>query len=77
MIVQAIILNPWVGILYPGEKIEGQLENLVAFLEAQPKEVCEVLVPCDSGINEPRFIRSQPSTANPEQRIFKGITVRC
>ncbi len=77
VIVQAIILNPWVGILYPGEKIEGQLENLVAFLEAQPKEVCEVLVPCDSGINEPRFIRSQPSTANPEQRIFKGITVRC
>jgi glycosyltransferase involved in cell wall biosynthesis len=74
-IVRSVILNPWVGILYPGEKIEGQLTNLVAFLEAQPKEVCEVLVPCSSGINEPRFIRSQPLTANPEHRIFKEITV--
>lgn len=74
-IVRGVILNPWVGILYPGEKIEGQLNNLIAFLEGQPKEVCEVLAPCTSGINEPRFIRSQPLTANPEQRIFKEITV--
>ena len=74
-IVRRIILNPWVGILYPGEKIEGQLKSLITFLQAQPKEVCEVLVPCNSGINESRFIRSQPLAANSEQRIYKEITV--
>jgi hypothetical protein len=73
--IQSVILTPWVGILYPGEKIEGQLESLIAFLEAQPREVCEVLVACHNGSKEPRFIRSQAPTANPEKRIFKEINI--
>ncbi|HWP93463.1 MAG TPA: glycosyltransferase family 4 protein [Thermodesulfobacteriota bacterium] len=73
--VQSTILTPWAGILYSGEKIEGDLESLIGFLEIQPEEVCEVLVPCGNGSNQPRFIRSQPPTVNTEKRIFKKVII--
>ncbi|MGH7902404.1 MAG: glycosyltransferase family 4 protein [Thermodesulfobacteriota bacterium] len=74
--IKSIILTPWVGILYPDEEIEGQLQNLIKFLEAQPKEVYEVLVQCNNGNYEPRFIRSTKLTATPEKVIFKDIRIQ-
>jgi hypothetical protein len=73
--VQSTILTPWAGILYSGEKIEGDLESLIGFLEVQPEEVCEVLVPCGNGSYQPRFIRPQPLTVKPEKRIFKKVII--
>lgn len=74
-IIQSIILTPWVGILYPNEKIDGQLKSLAAFLAAQPKEVCEVLILSPNGTDEPRFIRSQPASTNFKKQIFTEITI--
>jgi glycosyltransferase involved in cell wall biosynthesis len=74
--IQSTILTTWAGILYAGEKIEGDLESLIGFLEVQPEEVCEILVPCGNDSNQPRFIRSQPLTVNPEKLIFKKVIIR-
>ena len=74
-IIHSIMLTPWAGIVYPEEKITGQLESLLAFLVAQPEEVCEVLVQCRNGTYEPRFIRSQIRIANPEQRVFQEVII--
>jgi glycosyltransferase involved in cell wall biosynthesis len=74
-IIQRVILTPWVGILYPNEKIVGSLERLFRFLETQPKEVYEILVLCPDSANESRFSRSRPVTSKPENRIFHEISI--
>ena len=74
-VIQNILLTPWVGILYPGEKINSKPEDLINFLVFQPKSVCEVKVRIPNGNYEVRFIRTQPSTEKPEQIICRDINI--
>ena len=75
-IIQRVVISPWVGILYPDEEVEGELERFVCFLQAQPAEVAEVVVQCRNGDHQPRFLRTQPLTTRQEQRSFQEITIR-
>lgn len=74
-VIQNILLTPWAVILYPGEKINGKPEDLVDFLNLQAKSVCEIKVHIPNGSYEVRFIRTQPSTENPELIICRDITI--
>jgi len=73
--IQSIVLTPWASILYPGERIEGDLEDIVAFLNSQPREISEVIVKCLNGIYEPRFVRSKPLRSSIERGIFNKISI--
>ena len=46
VIATSLLGRGWKGILYPGEKIEGDEERLASFLASQPDSVTRVSIPC-------------------------------
>jgi len=69
VIATSLLGTGWKGILYPGERIDGDEEQLTSFLASQPDSVTRVSVPCSGGREEQRFFRTASPDAAPSDVV--------
>jgi Glycosyltransferase len=76
VIARGILGRSWIGVLNPGETIDGNEAQLLHFLGSLPSAVGEVEVSSDDGRREVRFIHLRPTGEPCERAVYDGVRIR-
>jgi glycosyltransferase involved in cell wall biosynthesis len=75
-IATSLLGRGWKGIIYPGEKTQGNEEQLATFLTSLPDSVTRVSVTCRNGKEESRFFRYELPNVTPKSLFYTEFCIR-
>ena len=76
VIARGVLGRSWIGVLRPGETVDGSEDELLRFLLSLPSSVGEVEVRAGGGRSEVRFIHLRPKGEPCERVVYDGLTIK-